>query len=517
MNPITTISTVTVGGVNYYLPQTIADLTAIVSDATAANKKISMRGSGHSFPLIPNQEAGDYGNTTYLLLSYFNSVSFNDEAMQVTVGGGCHLGYDPYDPTPESTGVKSTDANSLFTQVFDHGWAIPEMGGIKHQTVGGFLSTGSSGGSLKYSFDEMIESITLLTAESTPQLRTFSINDPDTDSFYAAGIALGMFGIIVSVTFNCVATFNIRGAETATYAKDCPIDLFGSSSTNLQSFFEHTDYARLMWWPQLNVQKMVVWQASQIPPEDGFTPKPYEEVRPLILGSEDPLTAAAGLLYSSIGYWPEWFLKVFKNVPGVSLAADEITNLFYPHILPAILDVFVNVGENQPFQDYWHTGLCMDNEMDDKLLPVKFTEIWIPMDSAQEVMLALQSFYGVNGQNTANTGYFSVEIYGAKASKFWMSPSYGSDMVRVDVFWFAKTDKDPVKELFQNYWDALESLNFRCHWGKYLPQVLNGKPNGGEYLLSQYPNFNKWNAIRQSLDPQGIFISQYWQNQLGLS
>jgi hypothetical protein len=149
-------------------------------------------------------------------------------------------------------------------------------------------------------------------------------------------------------------------------------------------------------------------------------------------------------------------------------------------------------------------------------MPVRFTEIWIPMAQAQEVMNALQNFYGEQGQNTKNTGFFSTEIYGAKASNFWMSPSFGTDMVRVDVFWFANTSKDPVTTLFQNYWNALDSFNFRCHWGKYLPTTLNGK-SGSEYLLSQYPNFDKWNTIRKTFDPNGIFLTPYWETQLGLS
>jgi hypothetical protein len=515
MSSISNIGTVPVGGATYYLPKTTDELSALISDAISNNKKISMRGSGHSFPLTPDQESGNYPNCTYIMLSYFNSVTFDETAMQVTVGGGCHLGYDPYDPTPESTGVKSTNDNSLFTQVFNQGWSIPEMGGIKHQTVGGFLSTGSSGGSLKYSFDEMMQSITVMTAESTPTLRTFSKTDPDTDNFYAAGIALGMFGVIVSVTFNCLPTFNIQGTETTSYVKDCPIDLFASGPKGLQNFFETIDYSRLMWWPQLNVQKMVVWQANQIPAVKGFIPIPYEEVPPL-LGSEGPATAGADILYSSIGYWPDWFLKVFGNWSEAKLISDAISAAFYPVLLPAILDVFVKIGEDQKFQDYWYTGLCMDNEISDKLMPVKFTEIWIPMSQAQQVMLALQNFYGINGENTGNTGYFSIEIYGAKSSSFWMSPSYGSDMIRVDVFWFANTNKDPVTTLFQNYWNALATFNFRCHWGKYLPATVNGNP-GAAYLLGQYPNFSKWNAIRKTFDPNNVFVTEYWQNQLNIS
>ena len=512
MSSLTDMQTVFVNGVNYYLPKTNDDLVTLITEAKNQNKQICLRGSGHSFPLIPNLEGTQ--NCIYILLSYFNTVTFDDKNMQVKVGGGCHLGFDPYDPTPASTGVNSTDENSLFTQVFNHGWAIPEMGGIKHQTVGGFLSTGSSGGSLKYSFDEMIVSITIMTAESTPTLRTFSINDSDTDAFYAAGIALGMFGIIVSVTFKCIPTFNIKGTETTSFVNTCPIEIYGSGDNSLQNFFQNIHYSRLVWWPQMNVQKMVVWQADQIPAENGFVPKPYQEVQP-IAGSELPATTAAYLIYSAFGYWPNWFLNVMNNSAEAKLFTSIITASFYPLILPAILKEFVAVGENQSFQDYWYTGLCMDNNMDDKLMPVKFTELWIPMSQAQQVMLALQDFYGKSGENTNNTGYFSTEIYGAKASKFWMSPSYGADMIRIDVFWFANTDKDPVATLFQNYWNALESFNFRCHWGKYLPQTINGNP-GGAYLLKQYPNFDKWNTFRSTYDPNNIFVTQYWKTQLGL-
>jgi hypothetical protein len=460
--------------------------------------------------MIPSLEAQN--NCIFVLMSYFRSVSFDHANMQVTVEGGCNLGRDPFDPT----GI-STLESSLFYQVFNQGWSIPEMGGIIHQTVGGFLSTGSSGGSVKYSFDELLVSITIMTAEDPePTVRTFSKDDQNTDGFYAAGVAMGMYGIILSATFQCTPNFNIRGTESVTKLSDCSIDLFGDSDNKLESFFRNIDYSRIIWWPQSHVEKMVVWQASQIAPTPDFKAKPYEEV-PSIFGSEVPASVAADLVYSAIGYWPKWFEDAYENKTWAKLTSDAISAAFYPIILPLILDVFEPVDKPekgpQEFWDYWWSGLCMDNKMNDKIMPVEFTELWIPLEKSQEVMNELKAFFA---ESDRHAGSFCLEIYAAKASDFWMSPSYKTDVIRLDVFWFANTDKDPIKTLFQGYWDRFDKYNFRCHWGKYLPKEVNGR-SGGKYLTKQYPKWDEWIQKREQFDPGNIFVNPYWQDQLGIS
>jgi D-arabinono-1,4-lactone oxidase len=62
------------------------------------------------------------------------------------------MGIDPYDPT-------STDANSFFRCIDREGYAVPLTGGISHQTIGGFLSTGTSGSSLRFCLTEFIDEI----------------------------------------------------------------------------------------------------------------------------------------------------------------------------------------------------------------------------------------------------------------------------------------------------------------------------------------------------------------------
>ncbi len=561
--------------VTYWLPESVGDVITLVNDAKASNAVICLRGSAHSFPVIETLEEGPTGGRPYkyVMLSKMNTVTITGKT--VKVDAGCHLGVDPWDPNKEPATVSSKE-NSLLYKLNEQGLAIQDLGGISHQTVGGFLATASSGGSTKYSFEEALMSIDIVTCEEGGAvLRTFTRPSPDNpdDPFYAAGIgSRGLFGVIVSATFNCVDRYFIAGQEAVTYVSPadghpaCEIDLFpnttGSTGPSLQQFLQppsssdpnpkahlRPDYTRLIWWPQENVHKMVVWKAWQATEEEAFewaypegskipeTPKdhipplnhplkPYQEV-PWVGGSPTTMNLGASFLYSAIGEWPKWLYDLLGN-DNKDNHYNEIVGavdlLFYPVILPKILDIFAPVDKNGPqlFSDEWHTGLPMDNQMSDKLMPVWFTELWIPIERAQDVMNTLRDYYD---QSPKNTGAFTCEIYAAKRNSFWMSPSYNTDVIRIDIFWFGKNSGNPVA-FYEGFWNLLAPFNFRPHWGKYLPEpAIPGQPSsqGGpgrnleqwtNYLQSRYPKWDSWEKLRQLYDPNNVFLNDYWRKHL---
>ena len=200
----------------YQLPESVDDVIELVKQAATQGKQLRIRGAGHS---IPQTFASETATCIHAMLAKMNGVYIDIEKMQVTVEAGCHLGVDPFDPT----GI-STLQNSLCYQLWQRGLALPDLGGITHQAVGGFLSTGSSGGSLKYAFDEMLLRVQIVNGKG--ELVTFSKSDDLTDPFYAAGVSMGLLGVIVSATFQCVPTFDIIGSETITTVDNCAIDLF---------------------------------------------------------------------------------------------------------------------------------------------------------------------------------------------------------------------------------------------------------------------------------------------------
>lgn len=526
-----------VNGVDYFLPTTIDDVVWLVNDAVANNEIICVRGAAHSFPLIETLEKGATNGRPYkyVMLSYLYNVTFLENDL-VKAEAGCHLGPDPWDPV----GV-STKENSLCFQLNDKKLALPDLGGITHQTVGGFLSTASSGGSTKFSFEDALMSVDIVTCEGgVTTLKTFSrpVDGNEDDPFYGAGIAtLGLFGIIVSATFKCVPKFYITGDEATTYENTCEIDLFGNGTTgnparpSLETFFKTTDYTRLMWWPQENVHKMVVWKASQATEQQandwakiafekmGEAPKPlkpYEEV-PYVFNSAAPATLGADFLFSAIGRWPTWLHDLLGDTPESNEIEHVVDGLFYPLLLPKILDLFVTIdtpdNKNkgpQLFSDESWTGLPMDNQMSDKLMPVWFTELWIDISHSQQVMKDLLDFYN---KSTDNTGAFSCEIYPAKSNNFWLSPSYKTDVIRIDVFWFGNNTGDPVK-FYQGFWSLLQQHNFRPHWGKYLPDSKGNQGVG--YLQANYPKWKNWMDLRTQLDPKQVFVNDYWRDHLGI-
>ncbi|HLK29591.1 MAG TPA: D-arabinono-1,4-lactone oxidase [Puia sp.] len=532
MSDISDIATLPVNGVDYFLPASEDDVIRLVNDAKENNEIICVRGAAHSFPLLDTLEATKVSkagrNYKYLLLSRMNTVTITGNT--AVAQAGCHLGYDPFDPDK-----KSTLENSLIYQLFKANLAVGDLGGISHQTVGGFLSTGSSGGSTTYAFEESLISLDIIIcgnngAEKVTYKRPSDNNS--NDPFFAVGLAgLGLMGVIVSATFQCIPTFNILGTEVTTKCDDCEIDLFGPGVTSpipklsMQGFLEATEYTRIIWWPQKNVTKSVVWkchrmQASDYDPKvpgrtspKDFTPKPYEEVD-WIDGSPIPETLGADILFTAMGRWPQWFDDL---APDSKWIKDGVEFAF-PYLFPLICDLFVSIG-TKIFWDYWYSGLPMDDQMGDKIMPVWFTELWIPIEQSQAVMTALKNYYDAD-KCFERTGKFCVEIYAAKKSDFWFSPAYDQDVIRIDIFWFANNIGDPAA-YFQQFWDLLKPFNFRPHWGKYFPDPSTasaGEPSPTfpwkGYLKSQYSKWDDWMNLRNQNDPGKIFVNDYWGNKL---
>jgi hypothetical protein len=187
-----------------------------------------------------------------------------------------------------------------------------------------------------------------------------------------------------------------------------------------------------------------------------------------------------------------------------------------PYVIDSVLDPFVALGA-EPWQDTWMCGLPMDNQMDDQLWPTEFTELWIPIDRAAEVMRALRELYaGDDDARVAyeHTGAFSCELYASAPSPFWMSPAYGAAVLRVDVFWFALNAGKPTDRFYPRFWKLLKDFNFRPHWGKYLPPAT---AEWRAHYRATIPMLERFLALRAELDPQQIFVTSYWRDHLGIA
>lgn len=554
----------------------MAALTKAIGQAAQNGTKVRVRGAMHS---VRDSIVTDPGTGVNLILGTgFETIGFNPNAPTfVTVGAGRRLGGDPDENIPPTVGM--LDWLATRTPAL----SVPDLGGITHQSVGGFLSTGSSGGSLKYTFESAIQSISFVDGTGTPHTLDRS---PDND-FAALGVSMGLFGVITSIDINPVPRFAIAGKESTLPIGDPnqPFDLFSSGSDGLAPFLAANDYCRVMWWPQADVTKLVTWTAQAQALVEPYTVHRYRELgdpdeNPLHYPPEVESTLIPNVIAALLANGPAViafaaeharelpadaaeFIEqtiaaiILKDGPGLtkiltealdeevqefgvdlyfSLLGNRVTNPLATALFTAI---FTNETEfestwsplimngifliddpdkckpgPQIFNDYADLGLPMDNQISDRLMPTEFTELWIPIEKTAAVMGLLRDHYVAGGY--AATGTYACELYAAKASEFWMSPSYGTDVIRVDLFWFGRNGDSTPQLFYQQFWDLLKNANipFRPHWGKYLPPSAS---YGQDWYRKVYPQFDAFLALRAKYDPKQIFVTDYWREQLGIT
>lgn len=549
-----------IGEDGFYHPSNEDEIIALVQKASAENLGIRARGAAHSLsraiytdpgkgmPELPNivsEQNPPQGPNLNIMFDQYSKLYWIDEKEGIIEAeAGIHLGYDPDDPT----GV-STLENSLLYQALKKGFTLSDLGGITHQTVGGFLMTGSSGGTIWYSIEENIEGLSMIDANG--KLEWFNKGD---EYFEAIVLSLGLLGLVCRVRMKLTPIFNIYGQQI-TYPVELaksPIDYFGDGTADkpgLEDFLRKTPYSRLLWWPQDGVKRMVIWQAVRGYALPVFDPAPYEEFADdsfftnleqlgasmlfTMLGNSKSLVVwqklkttfsafnnATNKLWGN-GFWGwlgagiiTFILQIFGFLLVLFLMTFRgLLEKLYPVILD-ILQPLTKKGEGLLFMDYTYRSLPMDNNASDIMLDTEFTEIWIPLSETKHAMQVLDRLF-TQGK-FKSTGYYSTEFYTGKKSTYWMSPAYDRDVFRIDVFWFKNNEGDPGGEhgFYSQFWEELkkENIPMRFHWAKFIPEY--NYEDWARYIKDQYPRWDDFMALREKRDPKNIFLTNYWSLHL---
>ena len=566
--------TIAAGADGLYRPRSEAEIIDLVKLASREGRQLRVRGAAHSVSqAIYADSTEPYENQVgrrkppptrginIALDRYRGWRVIDEDEKLVEAEAGIHFGPDPSDPTaPLKT--------SLLWQLAEtRGWALDQTGGITHQTVSGFTATGSSGGSVRFSMNDNLWGFRLI--DGSGEVHDLTREDP---RFFAMAPSLGLLGVVSKVILRCVDNFAIAGQQSTTTLAECSVDVLGPGSAqrpSLEQFLAQAEYARLEWWPQRGAERVVRWQAERLRPDPGFQPRPHLRfgAHPMakqhvvawlytIFGNLDDLPRAntrleddfqllestlrerAGRLrLGSCG--PTLARLATEAIRGVSSAVIAGLGLLGPRparllpvVFPWLLEQFVPLDNpmDSPgtFSDWaWH-GLPMDNEANEVLLPTAFTEVWLPLTVTREAMDALNSYFCAApnlSEAYRRTGAYAWELYAAKPSEFWLSPSYtsGSDpwqggAFRIDPYWFAENAADPSTTFCPGVWDLLRDagLPFRLHWAKYQPVSGPDDRDWLDLLSSHYPKWDAFLALRAKLDPNNIFLTGYWRDRFGL-
>lgn len=552
------------GNDGYYHPKNEDEVIALVKYAAKNKLQIRARGASHStaWSIFTDPVGGKPENRTLtrtppagpnlnLAMDRMNRLDWIDEANGIVEAeAGIHLGADPYDPI----GIASLD-NGLLYQIFKKGWALNDLGGITHQTISGFTATGSAGGSLKYDLDNVAA---VRIVDGVGNASWIEREDP---LFGAVAVSMGLLGIVTKIRLRLNRTFRVVGREdtTPTTRSDCPIDLFGNgegAAPSMEQFLKAKDYSRIMWWPQKDAERVVIWQADRIegPPPPDYKPVPYQELKTDLSGWLEQLAGAiVYLLLGNQGFGTvvpkllRAYGRFIRCVAGMwgggglawvgaaVIAAIVFGLLFLPTLIfiaapgllarlfPTALNVLQPMTGDKPtrFDDYYWRSLPMDNTADDILLGTEFTEIWAPLQYTQKLMNLFNDLFVTQGEKAV--GFYSTEIYATMPSKAWLSPAYsdGSDeykdgVVRFDVFWYWGNDGglDAVQAFYRQYWDLFlaSRIPFRFHWGKFIPAY--DFPFWADHYRKSWPMFDEFMRVRAERDPDGVFFTAYWRERL---
>ncbi len=500
-------------------PSTEAELVALVRLAVERRASIRVRGSGHSVAPAIYTDALLEGKpgAVDVMLDRYKRISFDDAHMRVTVEAGCNLGVDPRDPTGGSRWE-----NSLLAALEARGWALPDLGGVTHQTVSGFLMTGSSGGSLTHAIEDAVVAIRIIDGLGN----VHDIERGRDERFDAVVCSMGLCGIVSRITFQCVPRYDVIGREDITPADATAFGLFDGEPHGLAAFLKRTEYARLMWWPQRGVDRVVTWQARRMVdsdyddetgPRGALRPWQYSAFGDLPEGrfskpASDAVQWAGGKFYDALDSASQARRAFEARLPFAAPLGRAASGLFEAHVLPTVLKQFVPVDTDGPqrFWDRWCDGLPMDNQMSDASLPTTFTEIFLPIEHTARAMRLLRNHFRAGGLDA--TGTFIFEIYAAKRTRGWLHPAHERDSIRIDVFWFERSSGDPIA-FFEQFWDLFAPLGYRLHWGKHLPRDAG---RGARYLRRQFPRWDDFLALRAVLDPHDIFLNDHFRDALGI-
>ena len=565
-------------------PSSEAELIALVKAAAREGRQLRVRGSAHSpSHAVYTDPAGDEpnrverqtpppGSNVNVMLDRYRGWSVRDEGRKlVEAEAGIHLGADPSDPT----GTATLETSLLYGLFHDKGWTLSSLGGISHQTVSGFVGTGSSGGSVIHSVNDNLWGFRVIDGDG--EVHELTREDADPDPFWAMAPNMGLLGVVSAIIFQCEDTFNITGQEAITTIEGCAVDLFGDGSPerpSLEKFLRDTEYARVEWWPQRGAERVLVWQATRIAPEPGFTPRPYEEFtnRPelaevfisllyTIVGNLSDLSHARPQLERTFARvdtlldLEPWVRRLGRIGEGLARFLDhaaefgveaaltvlepfaDLMGRDIPTIFPKLLEAFITLDSEkdsdqrdqpQRFQDYGWEGLPMDNGADDQLVPTEFSEVWVPLGRAQQVMEILHTYFTEpedDHEAYRRTGLYAWELYAAKPTPMWMAASHtsGADewrdgVLRIDPYWFAANPGDPAQAFYPQVWELMRDhqIPFRLHWGKFQPIIDAPNREWVDFFKAQYPRWDDFLALRARRDPHDTFLTGYWRDRFGL-
>lgn len=339
-------------------------------------------------------------------------------------------------------------------KLFEAGLAIINLGDIDVQSVGGATATGTHGtGTTFGNVSTEIVNFTILTADG----QILDCSPTQNQALFEAGrVSLGALGIITKITLQLATAYKLEYT--------CQAGSFEETLDKLEDYNKENRNFEYYYFPYSETLQLKLSNESDRPVKHNKALAYFNDV--IMENTVLSIACKIGLTFPSIHK---------KLSRAMSKSFPKGTKVNYSH------QIYATVRN------------------------VKFKEMEynIPIEHFKEVMLKMKALIEKNNYWV----FFPAECRFVKGDDIWLSPAYGRDSAYIAVHVFKDQPHDPyfsdLEELFTQY-------GGRPHWGKMHTRKA-------DYFADNYEKWNDFEALRQQMDPDGIFLNEHLKDIFGVA
>ncbi|MGU3435780.1 D-arabinono-1,4-lactone oxidase [Actinomycetes bacterium M1A6_2h] len=344
-----------------------------------------------------------------------------------------------------------TRLHDLGPALWERGLAMTNLGDIDVQTVAGALSTGTHGTGAR------VGGIASQVVAARIALADGGEVDATGDLLEAARLGLGALGVLTAVTLRCEPAFLLRATE-APGRLDETLERFAATNAAV-------DHHEFYWFP--HTDRILTKANVRLPATEAAAP--LGRVRGWI--DDELLSNSTFEILNRIGAARPSAIPAMNRLAARALSARTFTDRSYR--------VFASSRR------------------------VRFREMEyaVPVEHVPGVLTEIRRWLDRSDYRVA----FPVEVRCAAADDVWLSTAHGRATGYVAVHQYHRREPG-------TYFDAVEKIAVdaggRPHWGKL-------HTRGADELRASYPQFDNFVAVRDKVDPGGMFANAYLESVLG--
>jgi len=333
------------------------------------------------------------------------------------------------------------------------GLALPNLGDIDRQSFAGAIATATHGTGARFGgLATFVRGLQMVTADGE-QLRCSADEEPEV--FHVARVGLGALGVVTEVTLQCVPAFTLHHVEAP--------HPFDEVLADLDRYVESNEHFEFYWLPHTDQCATIENNRTDEPPK---LKSAYKRWRAEVL-------------------YPNYFF-------GAVVAAGRLR----PSMVPRLNQVVASGA-----------GTTELVERSDRILVatrlVRFAEMeyCVPRARARDAVRGVRDLIDRAGLRVS----FPIEVRFTAADDIPLSTAYGRDNCYVAVHMARGV---PYEEYFRGVEEVMDRFDGRPHWGKLHFQTA-------ATLAPRYPEWDRFQAVRRKLDPDGCFSNAYLDRVLG--